>query len=142
MSSNSYPRLRLIFWSREEGSALPPPRRLAHLNVMGEPTRGRRAEPSPRDQKLRRERGYEWEDTSNIVQKNNKKKKKKLARKKRRRGRAGRRAARQASKDRDGDGREELVIATHSVRTMAVDGKHGVGRAGEVLHVYQEMVCD
>ena len=25
---------------------------------------------------------------------------------------------------------------------MAVDGKHGVGRAAEVLDVYQEMGCD
>ena len=72
-----------------------------------------------------------------------KKKKKKLARKKRRRGRAGGLAARrQASNDRDRARRRELVIATHNVRTMAVDGKHGVGRAAEVLDVYQEMGCD
>ena len=34
------------------------------------------------------------------------------------------------------DRRRELNIATHNVRTMAVDGKHGVGRAAEVLGVY------
>ena len=69
--------------------------------------------------------------------------KKKIVLKKRRRGRTRRRAARrQASNDRDRARRRELVIATHNVRTMAVDGKHGVGRAAEVLDVYQEMGCD
>ena len=63
--------------------------------------------------------------------------------KKRRRGRAGRRAATpQASNDRDRVHRRELVIATHNVRTMDVDGKHGVGRAAGVLGVYQAMGCD
>ena len=67
-------------------------------------------------------------------------KKKVFARKKRRRGRTRRRAARrQASNDRDRARRRELVITTHNVRTMAVDGKHGVGRAADV---YQEMGCD
>ena len=71
------------------------------------------------------------------------KRKKLLARKKKRRGRTRRRAARrQASNDRDRARRRELIIATHNVRTMAVDGKHGVGRAAEVLDVYQEMGCE
>ena len=71
------------------------------------------------------------------------KRKKIFPRKKRRRGRTKRRAARrQASNDRGRARRRELVIATHNVRTMTVDGKHGVGRAGEVLDVYQEMGCD
>ena len=66
-----------------------------------------------------------------------------LSEKKRRRGKAGRRAARrQASNDHDRVRRKELVIATHNVRTMAVDGKYGVGRATEVLGMYQEMGCD
>ena len=73
----------------------------------------------------------------------NYKRKKVLARKKRRGGRTRRRAARrQASNDRDRARKRKLVIATHNVRTMAVDGKHGVGRAAEVLDVYQEMGCD
>ena len=38
--------------------------------------------------------------------------------------------------------RQELTIATHNVRTMAVDGKHGVGRAAEVLSEYEERDCD
>ena len=71
------------------------------------------------------------------------KKKKVLARKKRRRGRTRRRAARrQASNGRGRTRRRELVIATHTVRTMSVDEKHGVGRAAEVLDLYQEMGCD
>ena len=71
------------------------------------------------------------------------KRKKVFARKKRRRGRTRRRAARrQASNDRDRARRRELAIATHNVQTMVVDGKHGVGRAAEVLDVYQEMGCD
>ena len=66
-----------------------------------------------------------------------------FARKKRRRGRTRRRAARrEASNDRDRARRRELVIAPHNVRAMAVDGKHGVGRAAEVLDVYQEMGCN
>ena len=60
-----------------------------------------------------------------------------VARKKRRREREGQRAARrQASNDRDRARRRELVVATRNMRTMAVDGKHGVGRAVEVLDVY------
>ena len=71
------------------------------------------------------------------------KRKKLLARKKRRRERTRRRAARrQASNDRDRARRRELVIATHNVRTMAVDRKHGVGRVAEVLDVNREMGCD
>ena len=84
------------------------------------------------------------EDTSVLFSEKEKKTRKKVhARKKRRRERAGRRAARQqASNDRDRVRRRELAIATHNMRTMAVDGKHGVGRAAEVLDVYQEMGCD
>ena len=109
--------------------------------AMGEPTRGGRAEPSSRDQNLRRERGQNLEDRSVCTKK--KKRKKLPARKKRRRGRTRRRAARrQACNNRDRAHRRELVIATHNVRTMAVDGKHGVGRVAEVLDVYQEMGCD
>ena len=33
-------------------------------------------------------------------------------------------------------------MATHSVRTMAVDGTHGVGRALDVLSVYDRLGCD
>ena len=78
-----------------------------------------------------------------MLKKQSKKERKKVfARKKRGRGRAGRRAARrEASNDRNRDRRRELVIATHNVRTMAVDGKCGVDRAAEVLGVYEEMGC-
>ena len=36
----------------------------------------------------------------------------------------------------------DVTIATHNVRTMAVDGTHGVGRALEVLSEYNELGCD
>ena len=65
-----------------------------------------------------------------------KKKRENLAAKHRRRGRQARR---EAEKDTPSDHkqarRQELLIATHTVRTIAVDGKHGVGRAAEVLGV-------
>ena len=64
-------------------------------------------------------------------------------RKRRRRGRAGRRAKQhEAESEREKVRRQELTIATHNVRTMAVDGKHGVGRAAEVLSEHQERDCD
>ena len=59
-----------------------------------------------------------------------------LARKRRRRGRAERRLLRQ--RERRNRARalgREITVATHNVRTMAVDGKHGVGRALDVLCV-------
>ena len=58
------------------------------------------------------------------------------------RGRAGRRAAQwQTSNDRDQDRIRKLVIASRNVRTMAVDSKHGVGKATGSLRVYREMDC-
>ena len=47
-----------------------------------------------------------------------------------------------ASEQRGRARRRELILATHNVRTMAVDGKHGVGREAEVLSAYQEVRCD
>ena len=32
-------------------------------------------------------------------------------------------------------------MATHNVRTMAVDGKHGIGRAWEVLSALRKLGC-
>ena len=97
----------------------------------------------PRETKTQARTGAEIGRHKFTYKKLLKKKKKVFARKKRRRGRTRRRAARrQASNDRDRAHRRELVIATHNVRTMAVDGKHGVGRAAKVFDVYQEMGCD
>ena len=63
--------------------------------------------------------------------------------KRRRKGRAGRHAKRcEAESEREKIRRKGLTIATHNVRTMAVDGKHGVGRAAEVLSEYEERDCD
>ena len=66
-----------------------------------------------------------------------------LARKRRRRGRAERRLLRQRERRNRARARErEIAVATHNVRTMAVDGKHGVGRALDVLSVYDQLGCD
>ena len=60
-----------------------------------------------------------------------------LARKRRRRGRAERRLLRQRERRNRARARgREITVATHNVRTMAVDEKHGVGRALDVLSVY------
>ena len=66
-----------------------------------------------------------------------------LARKRRRRGRAKRRLLRQSeTKSRARARGREITVATHNVRTMAVDGTHGVGRALDVLSVYDRLGCD
>ena len=60
-----------------------------------------------------------------------------LARKRRRRGRAKRRLLRQSeTRNRARARRREITVATHNVRTVAVDETHGVGRALDVLSVY------
>ena len=70
-------------------------------------------------------------------------KRKILARKRRRRGRAERRRLRQSkSKNRARARGREIAVATHNVRTMAVDGTHGAGRALDVLSVYDRLGCD
>ena len=69
--------------------------------------------------------------------------KKKLARKRRRRGRAERRRLRQSKRRNRARARgREIEVATHNVRTMVVDGTHGVGRALDVLSVYHRLGCD
>ena len=66
-----------------------------------------------------------------------------LARKRRRRGRAERRLLRQRERKNRARARgREITVATHNVRTMAVDGKHGLGRALDVLSVYDRLGCD
>ena len=65
------------------------------------------------------------------------------ARKRRRRGRAERRSLQQSKRRNRARARgREIAVATHSVRTMAVDGTHGVGRALDVLSVYDRLGCD
>ena len=65
-----------------------------------------------------------------------------LARRRRRRGRAERRLQRQRERRNRARVRGwETTGATHNVRTMAVDGKHGVGRALNVLSVYDRLGC-
>ena len=66
-----------------------------------------------------------------------------LVHKWRRRGRAERRLIRQNKRRNRARARgREITIATHNVRTKAVDGKHGVGRALDVLNVYDRLGCD
>ena len=66
-----------------------------------------------------------------------------LARKRRRRGRAERRLLRQRERRNRARARgREITVATHNVRTMAVDGNHGVGRALDILSVYDRLGCD
>ena len=66
-----------------------------------------------------------------------------LARKRRRRGRAEKRRLRQSKRKNRARARgREIAVATHNVRTMAVDGTHGVGRALDVLIVYDRLGCD
>ena len=65
------------------------------------------------------------------------------ARKRRRRGRAKRCLVRQSKRrDRARARGREITVATHNVRTMAVDGTHGVGRALDVLSVYDRLGCE
>ena len=71
------------------------------------------------------------------------KQKKLRARKKRKRGRTERRLAKkQAERSRARTRRQEVCIATHNVRTVAVDGKHGIGGAWEVLSALRILGCD
>ena len=66
-----------------------------------------------------------------------------LARKRRRQGRAERRLQRQRKTRNRAHARErEITVATLNVRTMAVNGTHAVGRALDVLSVYDRLGCD
>ena len=66
-----------------------------------------------------------------------------LARKRRRRGRAERRLLRQRERWNRARARgREITVVTHNVRTMTVDGKHGVGRTLDVLSAYDRLGCD
>ena len=65
------------------------------------------------------------------------------ARKRRRRGRAERRLLRQSERRNRARARgREITVATHSVRTMAVDWTHGLGRALDVWSVYDRLGCN
>ena len=66
-----------------------------------------------------------------------------LARKRRRRRRAERRLLRQRERRNRARARGRgIIVSTHNVRTMAVDGKHGVGQVLDVLSVYDRLGCD
>ena len=100
--------------------------------------RGGTAEPTLRDQSKRQGRGQEKEEIEKVT-----KMRKLLARKRRRRRRAERRLLRQSkTRNRARARGREITVATHSVRMMAVDGTHGVGRALDVLSGYDRLGCD
>ena len=66
-----------------------------------------------------------------------------MARKRTWQGRAKRRLMRQGdTRNRARARRQEITVATHNVRAMAVDGTHRVGRALDVLGVYNRLGCD
>ena len=105
---------------------------------MGGATRGRTAEPRSREENKRHEGGQGREMREQV-----KSRRKSLARKRRRRGRAERRLLRQRKRrNRARERGREIIVATHNVRTMAMDGKHGVGRALDVLIVYDRLGCN
>ena len=65
------------------------------------------------------------------------------ARKKRRKHRRNRRAARKLRVEAKARSRaEELVVGTFNVRTLAVNGKNGIGYSEVILKVWQELRCD
>ena len=82
-------------------------------------------------------------DREREMREEDKNRRKALACKGRRRGRAERRLLRQRERRNRSRARgREIIVATHNVRTMAVDGKHGVERALDVLSVYDRLGCD
>ena len=66
-----------------------------------------------------------------------------MTRKRRRRVRAEKRRLRQSKRRNRARARgREIAVATHNVGTMAVDGTYGVGRALDVLSVYDRLERD
>ena len=101
-------------------------------------TRGGTAEPTSREKSTRQERGRERGKNEKVTER-----RKILAHKRRWRGRAERRRLRQSKRRNRARARgREIAVATHNVRTMAVDGTHGVGRTLDVLSVYDRLGCD
>ena len=83
------------------------------------------------------------EDMENKMREKVTNRRKFLARKRRRRGIAERCLLRQSERGNRARAREqEITVATYNVRTMAMDGTHGVGRALDVLSVYDRLGCD
>ena len=105
---------------------------------MGGATRGGTAEPTPQDQNTRQERGQgKGENRKSHKEKEIMGAQTEAARQ----SRAMFPAKKQTNNRARSRGRE-MKVATHNVRTMAVDGTHGVGRALDVLSVYDGLGCD
>ena len=105
---------------------------------MGGTTRGGTAEPTSRDQNIRQERDRERGMLKKVTER-----RKSLTRKRRWRGKAEQRHLRQSeTRNRARARGQEITVATHNVRTMALDGTQKVGRAVDVLSVYDRLGCD
>ena len=101
-------------------------------------TWGGTAEPTSREQSQGKSGDRERGKIEKVTER-----KKILARKRRRRDRAERRRLRQSKRRNRARARgREIGVATHNVRTMAVDGTHVVGRALDVSSVYDRLGCD
>ena len=106
---------------REEGEATDSKHQSARARKMEWPRQGGKAEPNLPDEKFRAKTGTRNGDV--ILHIEEKEKGAKIVRKRRRRGRLERRdTRRKASSNRERALRQELVIATRNVRTMAMDG--------------------
>ena len=102
---------------------------------MGGATRGGTAEPTSRDQNKRREREQgNGSETKSHKQEENLGAQTEAARQSRAAPRATERKEESSTCAWTGD-----TVATHNVRTMVVDGTHGVGRALNDLSVYDRM---
>ena len=107
---------------------------------MGGATRGGTAEPSSRRQNKRQERGQGKEN-----ERRSHKQEEILGAQTEaaRQSRAERSLLRQSERRNRARARgREITVATHNVRTMAVDGTRGVGRALDVLSMYDRLGCD
>ena len=106
---------------------------------MGRAMQGGTAEPTSREQNTRQRRGQGKGEN----RESHRKRRKILVGKRRRRGRAARRLLRQRKNRNRARARgQEITVATHNVRTMAVDGTHGVGWTLDILSVYDQLGCD
>ena len=102
---------------------------------MGGATRDGTAEPTSQEQDTRQEWGQRMGG-------NRKSHREAEISARKRRGRAKRRLRQSTTRNRARARGREITVSTHNVRTMAVDGTHGIGQALDVLSVYDRLGCD
>ena len=89
------------------------------------------------------QRRMERRKHTNVWEKRRTVQRKYAARKKRRKHRRNRRAARKLRVEAKARSRAgELVVGTFNVRTLAFNGKNGIGHNDVILKVRQELGCD